>query len=567
MKYKSILCRLVHLGLVLAVSVTSTVYAENLTESQRGQIISAMTLTELGLDNNKEAVKILLQQCLEEMQEDETATTTINSALLLLEMEKPDAQSVNILLSTLIDKDTEDEGKTEVSPQKKEEIFNSGQSADTNIITLEYEVPEIFKNDLPIYEVQAFIETIFKEPVILEVPENWGNNASGRAVTSFSSVNKSGAISPAGGTLTISYFEPNGNTEKEALNQYENDMASLSMVSGFSAEEITVAGITGSKMDFLMNAGANSYTCETVAFVYNDLVYSIEILQGKQTEYDFYPMFCNVLSSTEVAADSKIAQILNGETTEPNDVDELIAEISGDDTMESDMAQKPDAEISGDNTTESNMVDKTDTEVQLDGIQNNSDIGTFMYELNGHVYEFPTRVSNIQDGDIPLQRNEIIPYDFSSDADMMEGRWTEIINTQYYCFDSDGYKEMAGVTNLDGRPSAMNDCMLTSLVDTNGSKVNITLPGDIQVGDPESAIYNGFPEFNGMALDGNAAFRANELLYACNVRDDGCDGYVLIKNDDPYYSAVSIICENNIIKEICYECIGSVRAEGVFLEE
>ena len=68
-----------------------------------------------------------------------------------------------------------------------------------------------------------------------------------------------------------------------------------------------------------------------------------------------------------------------------------------------------------------------------------------------------------------------------------------------------------------------------------------------------------------MALDGYAAFRGNELLYACNVRDDGCNGYALIRNDDPYYSALTIICENGIVKEISFECIGSVRAEGVFL--
>ena len=62
-------------------------------------------------------------------------------------------------------------------------------------------------------------------------------------------------------------------------------------------------------------------------------------------------------------------------------------------------------------------------------------------------------------------------------------------------------------------------------------------------------------------------FRGNELLYACNIRDDGCTGYVLIRNDAPYYSAVSMICDQGIIKEISFECLGSVAGRlDLFLE-
>ena len=64
--------------------------------------------------------------------------------------------------------------------------------------------------------------------------------------------------------------------------------------------------------------------------------------------------------------------------------------------------------------------------------------------------------------------------------------------------------------------------------------------------------------------DGTAGFRGNELLYACNTRSDGSFGYVIIKNDAPYYSSLSIICENGRIIEISFECIGSRRAAGVF---
>ncbi|MFQ9153262.1 MAG: hypothetical protein ACLR6B_19325 [Blautia sp.] len=61
-----------------------------------------------------------------------------------------------------------------------------------------------------------------------------------------------------------------------------------------------------------------------------------------------------------------------------------------------------------------------------------------------------------------------------------------------------------------------------------------------------------------------ATFAGNDYLYACNVRDDGCNGYAIVRNDDPFYSAVTIICENSLIKEISFECIGSERAKGVF---
>lgn len=77
-------------------------------------------------------------------------------------------------------------------------------------------------------------------------------------------------------------------------------------------------------------------------------------------------------------------------------------------------------------------------------------------------------------------------------------------------------------------------------------------------------ILKGFPAFAGKQLDGVATFVGNDYLYACNVRDDGCNGYAIVRNDDPFYSAVTIICENSVIKEISFECIGAERAKGVF---
>ena len=72
-----------------------------------------------------------------------------------------------------------------------------------------------------------------------------------------------------------------------------------------------------------------------------------------------------------------------------------------------------------------------------------------------------------------------------------------------------------------------------------------------------------------LEMNGNSGFRGNELMAACNVRDDGCHGYVLVSNDAPYYSAVSIICDNGVIREISFECIGSAREAdaNIFLDE
>ena len=56
-----------------------------------------------------------------------------------------------------------------------------------------------------------------------------------------------------------------------------------------------------------------------------------------------------------------------------------------------------------------------------------------------------------------------------------------------------------------------------------------------------------------------------EFIYGSNTRSDGTFGYLLIKNDAPYYSSLSIICENGNVREISFECIGNIRANGLFL--
>ena len=129
------------------------------------------------------------------------------------------------------------------------------------------------------------------------------------------------------------------------------------------------------------------------------------------------------------------------------------------------------------------------------------------------------------------------------------------------------YMEMVGVTNMTGVPVTIQDGVVTTLIDLAGADVQLTLPGGVRVGASEETVKAAFPEFVDRPLDGIADFRGNELLYACNVRDDGCNGYALIKNDPPYYSALTIICKEGVIQEISFECLGPDRAQGVFLEE
>lgn len=387
---------------------------------------------------------------------------------------------------------------------------------------------------LPVYEVTSFVETVLHEPVLVDVPRDWGNNASGRALTSYSPVNASGAISPSAGTLTLSYFPMEGTDVRAAFDSYEKDIASLSMTAGMRSEDVQTTNFTARRLDFVMNVGANQFTCETVCFAHEQMLYVIELMQGQQTTYDYFPAYHQVVDSAKVGSDEEISG-----ASAPADGNTQPA---------------PQTE----QTVQTELVPQTGSSLP-------ADIGTFMYEINGQAYQFPTPVSDLAEDALPLDRQLTLPYDFSNDGDMAGGRWTEIVNTQYYYFENAMHKEMAGVTNMSGYPVTLAEGMLTALVDTQGDYARVTLPGGIQVGSAESEILRGFPEFAGMAMDGTASFRGNELLYACNVRDDGCNGYVLIRNDAPYYSAVSIICENGVVREISFECLGSVRAEGVFL--
>ncbi len=658
------------MGLVTAFSLAATTVFRvgamaDLTPEQSGQISTVIVLAENDIQGNADAIRILLEQCLTAVDETDPMAATIRSVLLLLDTGAADAASVSVLLRTLLDGTdpsaaggetdpaetapqteavpAETQAQTEPAPpetapateaavpdiQAQTEPANTMEQtqAGAEPETMSPEKLEALANDptrdvrnnvagLPAYEVSSYIQTDLQQTVTLDVPEDWGNNASGRALTSYSPVNDSGAISPAAGTLTVSYFPMEGPDERTALDTYEKNIADMSVVTSFASEIVSAAQLSGRYLYFTMAVGANYFTCETFCFVYDGNIYAIELMQGQQTSYDYFPMYAQVVDSTQadsvpvvgtsaVVSDTQLIDDsqTGGDTQAADDQivdDQVVDDRITDDQIVDDQIvddQVVDDQITDDQIVDDQIVDdqiaddqavtgQTDAQTgdplideipggasNVDGnsiladINETGDMGVFLYEINGHVYMYPTAVSDLQAGDIPLNPTTPLPYDINSDADMPEGVWNELVNTQYFYFESSLYKELAGVTNLQGYPITVSEGVLTALIDTQGEFVNVTLPGGVKVGSYESDILKGFPRFAETSMDGLARFDGNELLYARNVRDDGCNGYALIRNDPPYYSALTIICDQGVIKEISFECLGSVRAEGVFLPE
>ena len=673
------------LGVLTALSMAVTAVfpgtaLADLTEEQSGQISTVIVLAENDIQGNEAAIRILLEQCLAALDENDPMAATIRSVLLLLDSGSADAASVSVLLKSLLDsvefgepdpgQETTQGTPGETAPSPDQAPQTEPQPAaeqteqpqpetpapqpQTEPETMSPEKQAALANDptrdvrynaagLPAYEVSSYIRTSLQESVSLDVPEDWGNNASGRALTSYSPVNDSGAISPAAGTLTVSYFPMESPDERTALDTYEKNIADMSVVTSFASEYVSAAQLTGRYLYFTMTVGANRFTCETFCFAYDGNIYAIELMQGQQTTYDYFPMYTEVVDSTQ-AGDMQVindtadvtggdagGQIIDEIPVEEDDqnvpgvTDQIVDDGTGDGTIDDQIVDDGtgdgtiDDQIvddgTGDGTIDDQIVDDgtgdgtIDEQIEDDGtggdqiideqivddqpqipendplisedpemtnvdenailadIADTGDMSTFLYEIGGNIYMFPTAVSDIQGADIPLNPAVNLDYNFNSDADMTEGVWDELVNTQYFYFESSQYKEMAGVTNLQGYQIPITEGVVTALIDTRGEFINVTLPGGVKVGSYESDILKGFPRFAQTRLDGMAAFDGNELIYARNVRNDGCNGYALIKNDPPYYSALTIICDSGVIKEISFECLGSTRAEGAFLPE
>ena len=556
-----------------------------LEENVKKQLEAVKSLADLDLDSNAAAIQILLQQCMDLLPDGDPVKATLQSIQVLTDGGSQNTAAVDLLLDGLLQEsggsETETAETAVVAAEGAQGTFAGMVFPDQS--SLQGTAGTTFNANLPAFEVPEFLQTQIPVSVFVDVPGDWGNNAaSGRSLISYSPVNGSGAISPKAGTLTISYFDMGADEPESAFSNYEKSISDMSVTSDMQSEDISSANLPARKLNFQMNVGANQFACETVCFIYEDTVYAFELMQGQLSAYNYFPVFNQVVQSAEIAGGEAVI-----ETEAPMVEPEVPVETEAP-VVESEVPVETEAPVVESEVpveTEAPMVEpEVPAETEVPAVEpevpaeteapaaepgtpqapEGGDISSFQYELNGHTYQFPTPMSEIAPEDIQLDRQIRLPYDISSDADMESGSWTEIINTQYFYFENSLYKEMTGITNMTGYDTVLSEGILTALIDTNGTYLNVVLPGDVHVGSSEADIQKGFPAFAGKQLDGVATFVGNDYLYACNVRDDGCNGYAIVRNDDPFYSAVTIICENSVIKEISFECIGAERAKGVF---
>ena len=556
-----------------------------LEENVKKQLEAVKSLADLDLDSNAAAIQILLQQCMDLLPDGDPVKATLQSIQVLTDGGSQNTAAVDLLLDGLLQESMESETETAetavVAAEGAQGTFAGMVFPDQS--SLQGTAGTTFNANLPAFEVPEFLQTQIPVSVFVDVPGDWGNNAaSGRSLISYSPVNGSGAISPRAGTLTISYFDMGADEPDSAFSNYEKSISDMSVTSDMQSEDISSANLPARKLNFQMNVGANQFACETVCFIYEDTVYAFELMQGQLSAYNYFPVFNQVVQSAEIAGGEAVI-----ETEAPMVEPEVPVETEAP-VVESEVPVETEAPVVESEVpveTEAPMVEpEVPVETEAPAVEpevpaeteapaaepgtpqapEGGDISSFQYELNGHTYQFPTPMSEIAPEDIQLDRQIRLPYDISSDADMESGSWTEIINPQYFYFENSLYKEMTGITNMTGYDTVLSEGILTALIDTNGTYLNVVLPGNVHVGSSEADILKGFPAFAGKQLDGVATFVGNDYLYACNVRDDGCNGYAIVRNDDPFYSAVTIICENSVIKEISFECIGAERAKGVF---
>ena len=539
-----------------------------LQEDVEKQLKAVKSLTDLDPDANAAAIGILLQQCMELLPDGDPVKSTLQSIQVLSEGGSQNAAAVDLLLDGLLqgsgEAETEAAASGKTAAEGSQELFSGMVFPDLNALQ-----ETVFDAGIPDFQMPELTQTKIPESVLVDVPGDWGNNAaSGRSLISYSPVNGSGAISPKAGTLTISYFAMESEDPASAFFSYEKSISDMSVTSDMQSEDLSSASLPAKKLNFQMNVGANQFACETVCFIYEDTVYAFELMQGQLSAYNYFPVFNQVVQSAEIAGESAVIE--GPAETEVPAVPETPVETEApavpETSVETEAPEVPETPVE----TEAPEVPETPVETEAPEVPETpvgtgeEDISSFRYELNGHSYQFPTPMSEIDPSDIQLDRQLELPYDICSDADVESGSWTEIINTQYFYFENSLYKEMTGITNMTGYDTVLSEGILTALIDTNGTYLDVVLPGGVRVGGAESDILRGFPAFAGKEMDGVATFAGSDYLYACNVRDDGCNGYAIVRNDDPFYSAVTIICENSLIKEISFECIGSERAKGVF---
>jgi len=530
-------------GVLAAALLTSqTVMAEAIPPELTESVKAALMLTETDLEANSDSVRLLLQTCVDDLDETDPVCVTLKSILFLIDSGNADAASVAVLLKTLLDEQGEPPQAVEEEPAAEEPA--------------EEKTERESRTGLPVFPVSDYIRRIIRECVLVNVPGDWGNNdEAGRALTSYSPINDSGAISPSAGTLSLSYFPADGEDEETAFETYEENIARMSVTTDVSSKDAHAAGLNAKTVEYIMNVGANQFICETICFAYDDMIYSIELMQGPMSEYDFFPVYQKVVDSAQIGSPEEVEEVEREEEERSREEpEEEPVEVP---------AEEPEPEPEKEPEEEPEEQQEPDTLPVEPGPETDG-IESFQYLLNGHRYQFPTVVGSMGT-DLPLDFSATLPYNMFPEKAVQKGKYAEIINTEYFVLPSPFFKEMAAVTNMSGHEVPMTDGILTVLIDTGGDAVNMELPCGLRVGSPEADILKGFPAFAELSMDGVAGFVGNEFIYACNVRADGCTGYVIIRNDAPYYSSVSIICEDQVIQEITFECLGSVRAAGIFL--
>ena len=381
--------------------------------------------------------------------------------------------------------------------------------------------------------------TSLNDTVAVQVPSGWGNNAGiSEAMISYSPTNGSGVADPNSSTLSTIWYD-DGKTGNDKLGEYIENIRKSDIFSDVDAEPSTVAGQPGVALSYMMNVGTNSFLLKSACFVYDDILYSVEMCQGNQSARDYFPVYEDVISSEAVMAGEWDFSAQQPVTAEP--------------TQQPATTEPTQEPATAEPTREPATAEPTQQPATLA-----ADLGDFTYAINGHSYQFPTDMGALIGGDINIDTTLVL----SAEKNAAAGN--ELANTLYFMLAGAPARELIGVTNLKGANVPMTEGVLTALVDTQASALALELPGGLRIGSAESSISDVFPEFSGRAMDGLAGFRGNDLLYACNVRDDGNNGYALIRNDMPYCSALTIICEDGFIREINFQCLGAAVAGSIF---